>query len=132
LGGGGEWASHRRIAINGPKPFLCQSSRPPHAHIKHTFYCFMDVYLLKFQTSHSREPARENTEKSKLQFLFFLKKIGYHTLPPLKRIRPRISTLLSERQKKKLMNQQNSPKTKSSGYFCRMSSSSSQVASRSN
>jgi hypothetical protein len=35
----------------------------PHAHIKHTFYCFTDVYLLKFQTSESTEPARENTEK---------------------------------------------------------------------
>jgi hypothetical protein len=29
LGGGGKWASHRRIAFNGPKPFLRQSSRPP-------------------------------------------------------------------------------------------------------
>jgi hypothetical protein len=26
FGGGGKWASHRWIAINGPKPFLRQSS----------------------------------------------------------------------------------------------------------
>jgi hypothetical protein len=35
----------------------------PRTHIKHKLYCFMGVYLLKFQTPHSTGPARENKEK---------------------------------------------------------------------
>jgi hypothetical protein len=35
----------------------------PCAHIKLKFYCFMDVYLLKFQTSHSTNPQAKTKKK---------------------------------------------------------------------
>jgi hypothetical protein len=43
LGGGGKWASHRRIVINGPKPFLRQSSRPP-AHTSNIHFTVLRMF----------------------------------------------------------------------------------------
>jgi hypothetical protein len=34
--------------------------------------------------------ATEHERKEKKKFNFFFRKLGYHTLPPLKRIRPQI------------------------------------------
>jgi hypothetical protein len=84
------------------------------------------------QIPNSQNATTEREKKTKrIPSNFSSLQTGYHNLPPLKRIRPRILTLLSERQKERLMNQQHLPTTKSSGYFCRISSSSSHVASRS-
>jgi hypothetical protein len=83
-----------------PRPKLALTSVPdPRAPVQQEFYCFTGECFLKVSNPCSTGPGRENKEKNNLQFLFLLK-IGYHTLPPLKRIRPRIPTLLSERQKK--------------------------------
>jgi hypothetical protein len=42
---------------------------------------------------------RKKNKKNNLHFSSL--QTGYHTLPPLKRIQPRILTLLTERQKEK-------------------------------
>jgi hypothetical protein len=83
----------------------------------------------KFQITKTHQPNEKKNKKNNLQLLFFANRVSHST--PLKRIRPRILTLLSERQKERLKNQQHLPTTKSFGYFCRISSSSSHVASRS-
>jgi hypothetical protein len=82
FGGGGEVGFPPPDRDQRPKTIPTPELPTPRVHIKHTFYCFTDVYLLKFQTSHSMEPARENIEKSKLQFLFFFLNIGYHIMIP--------------------------------------------------
>jgi hypothetical protein len=70
LGGGGgsglPTAGSRSTAPN----YSYARAPDPHAHIKHTFYYSTDVYLLKFQTSHSTQPARENTRTKKVNFNF--------------------------------------------------------------
>jgi hypothetical protein len=58
-GSGLPTAGSRSTAQNHPYA----QAPDPRAHIKHTFYCFTDVYLLKFHTSQNTEPARENIEK---------------------------------------------------------------------
>jgi hypothetical protein len=73
---------------------------------------------------HPKE-RREKRNKERVNSNFSSLQTGYHTLPPLKRIRPRIMTLLSKRQKKRSATTETHPITKSSGYFCRISSSSS-------
>ena len=45
------------------------------------------------------ERKKEKRNKERINSNFSSLQTGYHTLPPLKRIRPRILTLLSERQK---------------------------------
>jgi hypothetical protein len=92
-GGGMKWASHRRIEINGPKPFPRLLPTPAYKSNKNS--TVTDVCLLKLQTPVARDPKEKNKERINFNFSFL--KIGYHTLPPLKRIRPRIPTLLSER-----------------------------------
>jgi hypothetical protein len=75
VGSGLPTAGSRSTAQNHPYA----RAPDPRAHINHTFYCFTDVYLLKFQTSQSTEPARENTEKRvNFSFSSFLQ-IGYHS-----------------------------------------------------
>ena len=71
------------------------------------------------------ERKKEKRNKERINSNFSSLQTGYHTLPPLKRIRPRILTLLSERPKERSATTKTHPITKSSGYFCRISSSSS-------
>jgi hypothetical protein len=112
-----------------PNSLTRQFPTPAHESNK-KFYCFTSECFPKIPNPQSAPPEREkNKERITSNFSSLL--TGYHTLPALKRIRPRILTLLSERQKKRLMNQQYLPTTKSLGYFCHISSSSSHVASRS-
>jgi hypothetical protein len=49
----------------------------PRVQNKHKFYCFTDVYLLKFQTPIARHPKEKNKERINSNFFFL--KIGYHT-----------------------------------------------------
>jgi hypothetical protein len=43
----------------------------PRVQNKHKFYCFTDVYLLKFQTPIAWDPKEKNKEKKNSNFSFF-------------------------------------------------------------
>jgi hypothetical protein len=103
-----------------PQPKLALMSAPdPSAQIQQVIYCFTGECFLK----NSNPNYTDHERKWKINLTSF-QKIGYHTLPPLKRIRPRIPTLLSERQGK--INESTKLTHKERfGYFCRISSSSS-------
>ena len=53
----------------------------------------------QFQTPKVHYPNEKQKKQERINSNFSSLQTGYHTLPPLKRIRPRILTLLSERQK---------------------------------
>jgi hypothetical protein len=87
-----------RIEFHGPTRSH-HSSRPQRMSLTKNSTVLLVNAFQKFQTPVAQDRKRKQRKKNNLQLLFFLK-IGYHTLPPLKRIRPRIPTLLSERHKK--------------------------------
>jgi hypothetical protein len=76
-----------KLALSSELPILAEKCQK--------IYCFSEVWLLNLQT-----PLTPNTKEKRKRNLTSFQKIGYHSLPPLKRIRPRIPTLLSVRQKK--------------------------------
>jgi hypothetical protein len=62
FGGAEEWASLRRIEINGTKPFSCLCSRPQRTS-QTKFYYFTDVCLLKLQTPIVEDPKEKKRKK---------------------------------------------------------------------
>jgi hypothetical protein len=68
--GGKEWASLRRIEINGPKPFSRLCSQPQRTS-QTKFYCFTDVCLLKLQTPIAEDPEEKKKKRINFKFSFF-------------------------------------------------------------
>jgi hypothetical protein len=68
------------------------------------------------KTKKSKTPATQIMKEKRKRNLTSFQKIGYLTLPPLKRIRPRILTLLSEWQEK-ISDNKNSPHNEKFGVL---------------
>jgi hypothetical protein len=93
-----------------PRPKLALTSAPnPNTQIQQVFYCFTGEFFLK----NSNPNYTDHERKGENTFNSFSKNWVSHSTP-LKRIRPRIPTLLSERQGK-INESQNSHIKKGSG-----------------
>jgi hypothetical protein len=81
--------------INDPKLTLSSGLLAPAKECQKRYTISLRYVPLKIQTT-----MAQSTIKRGKRNLTSFQKIGYHTLSPLKRIRPRIPTLLSEQQKR--------------------------------
>jgi hypothetical protein len=69
LGGGGESGLPTTGSRSTAQNHSYARALDPRAHIKHKFYCFTYVYLLKFQSPIARDP-QEKTKKKRVNFNF--------------------------------------------------------------
>jgi hypothetical protein len=67
-----------QIEINGPNSLSHLSSRPQRKKCQ-KIYCFPEECLMKLQT-----PMLQNMKEKRNRNLTSFRKLGYHTLPPLK------------------------------------------------
>jgi hypothetical protein len=118
-----------RIEIHGPIRSH-DSSRPQRMSLTKKSIVLLVNASQKFKTPKAHHPREKKQRKNDLQLLFFANRVS-HSTPLKKNSTSNSNASIDTTTEKKLMNQQHLPTTKSSGYFYRISSSSSYIASRS-